>query len=71
MKNPDPWLIFIPAFAVLFFGVAIGVNLFGVRITQQALNEQCGTDYSLVQVALAGENLSRLCQIKNQVVTVK
>jgi hypothetical protein len=71
MKNRDPWLIFIPAFAVLFFSVAIGVNLFGVRITQQALNEQCGTDYSLIQVALAGDNLSRLCQIKNQTVTVK
>ncbi len=71
MKHLDPWMVGITAFAVLLFGGIIGVNLLGFRITQQALNKQCGTDYSLVQVALAGDNLSRLCQIKNQVVTVK
>jgi len=39
--------------------------------TQQALNEQCGTNYNFFQVATAGDNLSRLCQIKNQTVTIK
>lgn len=41
------------------------------QTTQKALNEQCGTNYSFLQVALAGDNLSRLCQIKNQTVTIK
>jgi hypothetical protein len=42
-----------------------------VITTQQALNEQCGTNYNFFQVATAGDNLSRLCQIKNQTVTIK
>jgi hypothetical protein len=71
VKNLDPVNVGITIAAILLFGGIIGVNLLGFRITQQALNEQCGTNYSLMQVALAGDNLSRLCQIKNQVVTVK
>jgi hypothetical protein len=42
-----------------------------VSTTQKALNKQCGTNYNFIQVALAGNNLSRLCQIKNQTVTIK
>jgi hypothetical protein len=42
-----------------------------VLTTQKALNEQCGTNYNFLQVATAGDNLSRLCQIKNQTVTIK
>ncbi len=71
MKNLDPVNVGITIAAILLFGGIMGINLLGFRTTQQALNGQCGTDYSLVQVALAGDNLSRLCQIKNQVVTVK
>ena len=67
----DYFAVGIFSLAALLIGVIITSNVVGFRITQQALNEQCGTNYSLIQVALAGDNLSRLCQIKNQTVTIK
>ena len=42
-----------------------------VIVTQQAINQECGSNYSFLQVALAGDNLSRICQIKNQTITIK
>jgi hypothetical protein len=42
-----------------------------VIVTQQALNQECNSNYSFIQVALAGNNLSRICQIKNQTITIK
>jgi len=39
--------------------------------TQQALKQECKTNYNLIQVALAGDNLSRICQIKNQIPSIK
>ena len=39
--------------------------------TQQALNKECKTSYNFIQVATAGDNLSRLCQIKQQTITIK
>ena len=70
MKN-DYFIIGIFALAVLLIGGGVAANIAGFQVTQKALNEQCGTNYSVMQVALAGDNLSRLCQIKNQVVTLK
>ena len=67
----DLWMVGIFALAVLLIGGGVVTNIAGFQVTQKALNEKCGTNYSLMQVALAGDNLSRLCQIKNQVVTVK
>ena len=56
--------------ALMFVGVPLtGVGR--VIATQQALNQECKTNYSFFQVALAGDNLARLCQIKNQTVTIK
>jgi hypothetical protein len=45
----------------------------GARVitTQQALNQECKTNYNFIQVALSGDNLARLCQIKNQTITIK
>ena len=42
-----------------------------VIVTQQAINQECGSNYSFLQVALSGNNLSRICQIKNQTITIK
>lgn len=42
-----------------------------VIVTQQAINQECKTNYSVIQVALAGSDLSRICQIKNQIITIK
>ena len=47
------------------------VFYFRTQTTMQALNQQCGTNYNWIQVATAGENLSRLCQVKNQTLTIK
>jgi len=52
----------------VFLVVLLAAPITGVMkviTTQQALNEQCGTNYNFFQVATAGDNLSRLCQIKN------
>jgi len=63
--------------AVLIFGAGLlalivpVVTVSKVIVTQQVLNQECGTNYSFLQVALAGSNLSRICQSKNQTITVK
>jgi hypothetical protein len=71
MKNFDLFEL-IPTFVI---GVSIVllvsapiVGASRVIVTQQVLNQECGTNYSFLQVALAGNNLSRICQIKNQTI---
>ena len=49
----------------MFVGAPV-VGISRVITTQQALNQECKTNYNFIQVALAGDNLARLCQIKNQ-----
>ncbi len=65
--------IFMFWFVVLVL-LAVSAPLVGIgRVitTQQAINQECKSNYNFLQVALAGDNLSRLCQIKNQTVTIK
>ena len=56
--------------AVLIFGaglLAFSVPFIAVTrvlTVQKALSQECGTNYSLFQVAVAGESLSRICQSK-------
>lgn len=60
---------YVMVFAIISIGPAIFI---GKTITiQQALNKECKTSYSFIQVATAGDNLSRLCQIKQQTITIK
>ena len=58
------------AVALMFVGAPL-VGISRVITTQQALNQECKTNYNFLQVALAGDNLARLCQIKNQQITIK
>jgi hypothetical protein len=60
-------------FAMVLVVISVGPAIFiGKTITtQQALNKECKTSYSVLQVAVAGDNLSRLCQIKQQTITIK
>jgi hypothetical protein len=67
----DAWTVLIVGTTVLVLLAAPITGVMKVITTQQALNEQCGTNYNFFQVATAGDNLSRLCQIKNQTVTIK
>ena len=74
MKTFD-FFVYIPVF--IFSIVVIGfisapvIGISRVITTQQAINQECKTNYNFLQVAFAGDNLSRLCQIKNQTVTIK
>ena len=67
----DAWIAVMFSVGVLVIISAPIVGFMKITTTQQALNEQCGTNYNFFQVATAGDNLSRLCQIKNQTVTIK
>jgi hypothetical protein len=70
MKN-DPTQIVTIVGCIVILLVASIVGVSRVIVTQQALNQECNTHYSFIQVALAGNNLSRICQLKNQIITIK
>ena len=67
----DAWIVLVAGGGILILLASPIIGVMKVMTTQQALNEQCGTHYNFFQVATAGDNLSRLCQIKNQTVTIK
>ena len=71
MKNFDLFQTLIFVGFVAFFLAAPIVGASRVIVTQQAINQECGSNYSFLQIALAGDNLSRICQIKNQTITIK
>ena len=70
--NNGTW-IFPVWFVLVFTIVTIGPTTFIIKTTttQQTLNQECKTNYSFLEVAVAGDNLSRLCQIKQQTITIK
>ena len=70
MKN-DPTQILTIVGCIVVLLVASIIDVSHVIVTQQVLNQECKTNYSFIQVALAGNNLSRICQIKNQTITIK
>ena len=69
MKNDPTQILTIVGCVILL--VASIVDVSHVIVTQQALNQECNSNYSFIQVALAGNNLSRICKIKNQTITIK
>jgi len=71
MKNFDLFQFLVVVGVVVIFLAAPIVGAGRVIVTQQAINQECKTNYSFIQVALAGNNLSRICQIKNQTITIK
>jgi len=66
----DVSIVLIFTFVILMILSAPFSEIFRIITTQKALNEQCKTNYNFIQVATAGDDLSRLCQIKNQTVTI-
>ena len=44
---------------------------YGTVTTQKAINKQCKTDYTFKEVLLASEDLLKLCQTKQQTITIK
>lgn len=57
--------LYVVVIAIILFG-GPAVFIAKTITTQQAINQECKTNYSVFQVALAGDNLSRICQLKNQ-----
>lgn len=55
---------------MVFLSVPFGTYQSAV-VTQKALNEQCGTNYSVKDVLFAGEQLQDLCKMKNQELLIK
>jgi len=70
MKNDSTQILTIVGCIVVLLVASI-IDVSHVIATQQVLNQECKTNYSFIQVAVAGNNLSRICQIKNQTITIK
>ena len=71
MRNFDLFQSLVVVGVVVIFIAAPIVGAGRVIVTQQTINQECKTNYSFIQVALAGNDLSRICQIKNQTITIK
>jgi hypothetical protein len=55
-----------------FFFVGVPVSVwYSAGVEQKAINAECGTNYSRVDVMLSGEGLTELCRIKSQQLTLK
>lgn len=54
----------------VFVGVPVSV-WYSSGVRQKALNAECGTDYSRIDVMLSGESLTELCRIKQQEILLK
>jgi hypothetical protein len=62
-----------------FFGSVFIIVVLVIPVTgyfsavnlQKTLNEQCGANYSLLDVSLNGDQLLELCRVKNQQITIK
>ena len=70
-RYQDNTFILLFLLTALILGGGIAYEVYGTVTVQQALNTQCGTHYNLIQVATAGDNLQKLCQIQNQQITIK
>ena len=70
---------FLSASFLLFMVLMVSVGFISIpfqvfystQITQKAINKQCKTDYTFKEVLFASENLLKLCQTKQQTITIK
>ena len=69
---------FITAFLVVVSFAVVGLVAFipvsmwkSAGISQKAINQECGTDYSQWDLLFAGDNLTELCRIKQQELLIK
>ena len=56
--------------AFIFVGLPVSV-WYSAGVEQKAINKECGTNYSRLDVLLSSEGLTELCRIKNQQLTLK
>jgi hypothetical protein len=51
--------------SLVFVGVPIA-SWYSAGVEQKAINTECGTNYSRIDVMLSRDGLTELCRIKNQ-----
>ena len=62
--------IMVLSLSLIFVGIPVSA-WYSSGVKQKAINTECGTNYSRVDVMLSGEGLTELCRIKSQQVTLK
>lgn len=62
--------ILVGTLTFLFAGIPISY-WYSAGVEQRAINSECGTNYSQLDVMLSGKNLTELCRIKNQELLLK
>lgn len=64
-----------PSFCVLLtVSIIVGLPVahwYSAGVEQEAINKQCKTNYTQLQILFSGDTLKQLCQIKEQQVTIK
>lgn len=62
--------IVVVGLSVIFVGLPVAA-WYSAGVEQKAINTECGTNYSRLDVLFSSEGLTELCRIKNQSVTLK
>ena len=58
-------IILFGSLAFVFVGVPVSA-WYSAGVEQKAINTECGTNYSRIDVLLSRDGLTELCRIKNQ-----
>ena len=56
--------------SLVFVGVPIA-SWYSAGVEQKAINKECGTNYSRIDVMFSRDGLTELCRIKNQELLLK
>ena len=56
--------------SLIFVGVPVA-SWYSAGVEQRAINKECGTNYSRIDVMLSRDGLTELCRIKNQELLLK
>ncbi len=62
--------IVVVGLSVIFVGLPVA-TWYSAGVEQKAINTECGTNYSRVDVLLSRDGLTELCRIKNQQLVLK
>jgi hypothetical protein len=74
-KTPSAgYTIFELMTVIVFIGIIISIpvnSIIGTMSRQRIVNEQCDSNYSFIDIAFNGDSIERLCQVKQQTITIK
>jgi hypothetical protein len=62
--------IVVAGLAFIFVGLPVAA-WYSAGVEQKAINKECGTNYSRIDVMLSRDGLTELCRIKNQELLLK